>query len=174
MPLASRKNCVSCQTIKAENAHDPDRSRLYKLIDLYHLKGTTMTAINQAYPDISYLALRNHAKKHQHPSEKQRVKNAEKETVIQRRSDELTLYRHHNEARKELIAKAMQGIETGDIKLTAAALVNLLKQEADIEEKSKDRGLEVMKMMSKFQSGEIASKEALYGPDYTQTPTERP
>lgn len=159
MAFKHKNGCLTCNLIKQESPKDPKASRMYKLIDMYHLKSQTLTAIHSSYPQITYLAIRNHALKHQNPSEKQLIKSREKEIVNDARYKEVSTYKHHNDNRKELIAKGMEALQSGDMRLTSTVLAQLLKQEADIEEKQKDRSFEVFKMMAKFQSGELELNE---------------
>lgn len=158
MSFRSKPGCKTCQIIKDESDGytKPQSSRLYKLVDMYHLKGTSLTAIAEEYKGkVTYLAVRNHALKHQNPSEKQLIKTRQREIVTKARREELATFRSHNDNRRELITWLMQQVEEGNVKATLSGLTQLLKQEADIEDKQQDRGLEVFKMMNKFQSGEL-------------------
>ena len=57
--------------------------------------------------------------------------------------------------RREVIDAAMAALEAGDLKLTATHLLKAAKDQDDVEAKKRDQGMQVMKMIAAFQSGEI-------------------
>lgn len=162
MALNYQKLCWSCNKIQEEAgshlAVDAPKSQLYRLFDQYHLKGTTLTAIAQAYPQVQYMAIRNHAHKHQHPSTQKLQQNFKRKTVLDRtyeaRKREGSA-RSHRTDREEMIDAAMTALRDGDMKLSAAVLAKLLKDEADIEAKAKDQNIDILRIMTTSRSGEL-------------------
>ena len=129
---------------------DVKKSALFKLINESQLGKRPMTDVARAYPNLLYISLQNHAKKHQAVTETRLAKAKAKavETKVQqeiKRKDA-----HHTERRSNIIAWLEEQIEEGNVKPTLSGLTALLKQEADIEEKQKDRTHEMQKLFAGY------------------------
>lgn len=157
MAYRFRKDCKTCQIVISE---DPAylKSRLYKLVNDVHLKKMKLTHVSAEYPQVTYASLSRHAKRHQHPSPHILANKAKHEAEMEAKADIVKKIKSSAERRSDLIEKLHDEFEAGNIKGTLAGLVQLERLEVDIEEKQKDRTLEVFKMMAKFQSGELENR----------------
>lgn len=159
MALKARKGCKTCELIKAGDKSLEKRINNSKQ---WTRLGEPLTTIHADYEDkLTYLNLYNHAKKHQAPSEKALALKRGQEKLRELNDEkalEIGKAISHHDARKELTALGVDKIKEGEIKMTAAAVVALLKQEMDIEEKAKDRTAEMMKMFNFYASGEAVHR----------------
>ena len=154
--LKPDKRCKVCQTLKTDK----------KLMErIYNSKafipgGESLRALSRDYvAQFEYQSLYNHAKTHQGLSEedldnKLMMREAREIEVAQLRK-----IVRHQEMRDELLGLGMDGIRDDKIKLNSNNVIQLLKQKADIESKSKDRELDVAKMIQAFASG--ANREVI-------------
>jgi hypothetical protein len=140
-------SCKSCAIIFAESKDDPTKSKLYRMCEQVHLGAAKRTHVQKAYPQLNYMTLRNHINKHQNVTETKRAKLAARDALTQARSRGKV---HHTERRSGVMEWLMEKVESGEVKPTAAALVALLKQEADIEAKQTDQVIEIMKLVNAF------------------------
>lgn len=126
------------------------KSALHKMIQEAQLGRRPMTDVARAYPELQYISLQNHSKKHQAVSEtrlaKAKAKAVEKKVEKEIQAKAL----HHTERRSNIIAWLEEQIEEGNVKPTLSGLTALLKQEADIEEKQKDRTHEMQKLFAGY------------------------
>lgn len=153
--LKVRKGCKTCEMILAGD------TKLEKRLNesrQWVQGGESITAIHEDYKDkVGYLPMRNHAMKHQAPGKKQiLIKQGRQKLkeIEEQKAYEVGKALSHHDARKQLTQLGMEQINEGQVKMTAAAVVQLLKQEMDIEEKAKDRTAELMKTFNYFASGE--------------------
>lgn len=126
----------------------------------YRPGGEALTEIQRDYAkDFSYDSIYNHCQRHQGVNaddiKRKNVQIAAREIEAQHIREAIT----HQSARQEMIEVGVEGIRAGDVKMTAAVVAALLRQQSDIEEKNKDRQLEVVKMIQQFQSGETSFME---------------
>ena len=167
MAFKYKPNCKVCNEIlhESEDMHKPNKSQLYKLINEAQLGKRPMTDVARAYPNLLYISLNNHAKKHQAVTETRLAKAKAKavETKVQREIKRKDA--HHTERRSNIIAWLEEQIEEGNVKPTLSGLTALLKQEADIEEKQKDRTHEMQKLFAGYLANplpEVAVKHIEY------------
>lgn len=155
------KACRVCQTIKKEGG---EKSTLLKRIygsTQWLPEGETMMAILRDYEGkFTYLSLFNHCKKHQAPSDSElaerRIQHLQKEIEVEKIRKSYS----HADVRALILDAAGTKLEEGDTSLVKASSVTAaMKQQADIEEKSKDRQLDIIKMMAAFQSGALRLEE---------------
>lgn len=149
--------CKVCKKIRAEEA-----SGYPKLIKrIYNSRqfvkgGESLKAIAKDYQkDFEYPSLYKHARMHQAATEDDLTTarlNRIHKTTVNAQIDKLV---RHSDVRQLIMDKGMEGIEAGDIKLNANAVLSAANKEADIESKQKDQAIELMKMVQAFQSGEI-------------------
>jgi hypothetical protein len=158
MALKVNVQCLVCKAVKA----DPALRRRIEQSKNFVAGGESLLSIHRDYDGkFLYKSLANHVKKHQAPKKSvldRRVKQfknkkALSEIMATDESKQLAVYTGHNEARKEILDKAMKALEAGDVKLTMNAIVSLLGQEQKAEEAAKDRGLKMMEMFNYFASG---------------------
>lgn len=149
--------CNICKKIRAEEAKGNPKliKRIYNSKQ-YVKGGESLQAIQRDYKDFfSYQSLYKHARMHQAATEEDlttaRLNRIHKDSVNQR-VDALT---RHTDVRQTIMQKGLEEIESGEIKLTANAVLGAANKEADIESKQKDQAIELMKMVQAFQSGEI-------------------
>lgn len=159
MAFHFKQNCKVCNTILQESPDNYKLSALYKLINEAQLGRRPMADAARAYPDLLYVSITNHGKKHQNvtPSRlaKARVRAVEKK--VQQEVAKKTV--HHTEARADALSKLRQMMEEGELKgATFTAMAALLKQEADIEEKQKDRTHEMQKLFAGYLANPLPEK----------------
>lgn len=167
--VKSSSRCTVCNAIKA----DPALGRRLSISKAYVASGESLLSILRDRPDITKKSIYNHVKKHQAPSKaklEKKVKQFEskeayKEIVAETEGRSVAVYTNHNDARRTLLERGLEALDSGDMKLTGSVMAQLLKQESDIEEKSKDRSLELMKMFNYFASG--SGKPQLRQPNRT-------
>lgn len=164
-------NCKACQLVRTEAAgRKVNLSKFYQLCDEYAAGTKTLTTINELYPQLRYLGIRNHVLKHHAASElkiaKLKSKRAMRSTDRER-LDALELevreLKTNIQKRDAIIEKGMEGILAGDIKLSGATVVKALKDADDVEAKRTDQGMEMMKMFEKYQYGELSDFDAARG-----------
>lgn len=143
------KACRTCQVIESEGGtHD---SPLYKRIqeNQLHGKRKPLKDVALAYPQLNYLALINHSKKHQNVTELRRVRSDVKESE-RRAIGKARAKVHHTESRTDLVGWLQDKVDSGEVKPTLSGLVALLKQEADVEAKQTDQALEYAKLFGAY------------------------
>ena len=137
--------CNICKEIKIETLkHGSSKleRRLYNCSKF--VKGGEPQAKIARELGISPIALSRHLKVHQNP---QAVENRFQETVEKKAAS-------HQDVREALKERGMEALEAGEMKIKAADLRGVAKDEADIEERNKDRSLKMMDMIFAFSSGE--------------------
>lgn len=155
MPLYLSKKCKVCTTI--EQGDDKLLARLYHSSHYLGTKGEAVAAIGRDYPELHIRSLWHHLNNHQaidggdlqsagiSATDKQAVKGALKEVI------------EHGRVRDLILEKGYKGIKSGKIKLKASDVRAAAKDASDIEERGKDRQVEVMAMIMKVASGEVTS-----------------
>lgn len=156
MSLKVDKRCKVCNAVKA----DPKLlKRLYKS-RAYVPGGESLRDIAREHlGQFTYDGLWNHCAKHQGVNE---ADLKDKRLHYTARVEEAKMLRQaisHQDARQELVDIGLKEIRDGSVKMNASTVASLLKQQSDIEQKEKDRQLEVLKMVERFQSGEMAFNE---------------
>lgn len=146
--------CNVCQQILKENEADPSRSELYKEIQKHHVGALALIDVWRKYDakgiKFLYPSLLRHAKKHQAVTEKKRTRaivKAQEQRITKEAERKLI---HHSERRTNLLEWLDDQVQSGAVKPTASAIVALLKQEADIEERQKDRTHEMQKLFASY------------------------
>ena len=156
MPLKIDKRCTVCQTIEAG---DVDLLRRIYRSSKFVAGGESITQIAQDYTDkFKYGALARHSSRHQtiHESD---LKTSTLNKIAQNGANAAVLaVVKHGDVRKLVMEKGYKQIKSGKIKLKASDVIKAAKDDADIELKTKDQGLQVMEMMMKFQSGELQER----------------
>lgn len=154
--LKIRAQCATCKAVKA----DPELLRRISLCKRFVPGGEPLAAIERDY-QLPHKGLYNHVAKHQAPNQAKldkQIKQFETRQALKdiESGDEkrvVAVYAGQAEARKDILTKAMQALEDGDVKLTMSSIVALLGQEQKAEENAKDRGLKMMEMFNYFASG---------------------
>lgn len=149
--------CKVCKKIRAEEAAGSSKliKRIYNSRQ-YVRGGESLKAIAKDYQKyFEYPSLYKHSRTHQAATEDDlstaRLNRIHK-TTVNAQIDKLV---RHQDVRQYIMDKGMEGIEAGDIKLNANAVLSAANKEADIESKQKDQAIELMKMVQAFQSGEL-------------------
>lgn len=152
MPFKPDGKCKTCQRIKAGDKALLERINRSK----EYIAGGEPLSVIARDESIRYAALINHAKKHQAPNKarlakKQKQhesKEALKEIQAADTARTVTIFTGQAEMRRELLTKAQEMFDKGDIKMGMSHVVSLLGQEQKAEEAAKDRGLALMKMFN--------------------------
>lgn len=149
--------CKVCKKIRAEEAAGSSKliKRIYNSRQ-YVRGGESLKAIAKDYQKyFEYPSLYKHSRMHQAATEDDlstaRLNRIHK-TTVNAQIDKLV---RHQDVRQYIMDKGMEGIEAGEIKLNANAVLSAANKEADIEAKQKDQAIELMKMVQAFQSGEL-------------------
>jgi hypothetical protein len=151
MALKYDERCKTCQVIQAESPNDRTKSKLYKLIEQAQVGKMPLTDVARAYPNLRYLRIHNHSRKHQATTERRiaqaQVQQDEKRIMAKSRSEVV----HHTERRSTALEVLQNMMDQGQLKgATFSAMAALLKQETDIEEKQKDRVHEMQKLFASY------------------------
>lgn len=156
MPLKIEKRCRVCKTI-----HEGDATLLKRIYAsaFYKTGGEPLRQIHDDYTErFTYASLRNHVRLHQGVSERDLKRSALNKLHQTTSNRAVAQVINHNEVRKLVMEQGYKGIKSGRIRLKASDVVKAAKDQADFEFKAKDQALEVMRMMEKFQSGEIVAE----------------
>lgn len=153
MALIYKVGCKVCAQIREENPLHMTEARLFRLVQDYQTKKTTLTAISGAYPNLLYQSIRNHGLKHQNPSDRALAKSAKSEVLKETRERQLTEMRHQNELLQTVINQVMDKLDDGDLKMTVRDGLMAAKIKSDVELKQTDQRLELEKMVQHFASG---------------------
>lgn len=171
MALKLDRRCNICKLIEAGD--DALLKRLYKSSHFKGTKGESLKAIHRDYHDkFEYPNMWRHLKNHQFLTEDDAKRagvsvqdaNAAKKLV----KDAVVT---HSEVRELILKKGKAGIASGRIKLKASDVRAAAKDAADIEERQKDRQVQVMDMILKVASGEVVSGLFGAGSNSEQTRT---
>ena len=166
MPVAfqPQRLCKSCMLIFDEAGDGaPSTSQLYRKFVKVNKGGSSLRQIERelraAGTPISYDSLRNHSQYHQDvgnmaartPFDK--VAKVTNEMIASVEKREL----HHTDRRSAVLDKLQDLLVKGELKgATYTAMATLLKQESDIEEKQKDRTLEIQKLFASYVGNPLA------------------
>jgi hypothetical protein len=150
--------CKVCQTIQAEKGRKL-LTRIYGSRP-FDSRGESLSAIADDYKgDFAYVNLLNHVKRHQALTDRQLANRRIESLSREIEAEKIRQHFSHNDLRQLVMDKGYEDIKEGKVKLTATSIMTAAKQASDIEEKNKDRQIEVMKMMAAFQSGELIREE---------------
>lgn len=158
MPLKTSSRCKVCLLITEYN----DVRLLQRIYGSarFVAGGETLADIYRDYEDhFGYSALTIHAKRHQALTEGDLKKQTLTRLNNQAANKAVLSAIHHGEVRKLVMERGYKGIKSGRIKLKAADVLKAAKDEADIELKQKDQSIEMMKMITMFQSGELKTAD---------------
>lgn len=108
--------------------------------------GEPQSKILRAY-GFNPMAMSNHLRLHQNPNEVAIVEERFNETLKNKGSS-------HQEVREAMKEEGMRALKDGEMRINASALRGVTKDEADIEERNKDRSLKMAEMIFAFTSGE--------------------
>lgn len=183
MPIAfmPQPQCKACNLIADQAGDNPPHTaalyRKFKKVNqgLITLKSVQRELAKQGQK-VSYDALRNHAQKHQDVSadtlkapvgkspRADRTLQAERVVNIELAEKQL----HHTERRASILDKLQAMADNGELKgATFTAMATLLKQEADIEEKQKDRTQEMAKLFAQYVGNPLAIAD-IPQPEYVE------
>ena len=159
-----KSNCKTCQRIKREKADGRETllNRLYNS-RAYDSRGESLSKIareitnQKPYNGVwrtTYQSLTKHTKYHQALTEDQLVESKIARSVERRDNQIIREVVKHRDVRDRIMLKGMEQLESGELKLTAAAVVTAANKEADLEMKEKDQKIQIMQMIAMYQSGE--------------------
>lgn len=106
----------------------------------------------------AYQSITRHCKYHQAISEDDLINNQVVRAAKRKDDEVVRKIVQHRDVRQMIMDKGVEQIESGELQLTAAAVVTAANKEADIELKQKDQQLKLMEMVAMFQSGEVQRK----------------
>lgn len=117
--------------------------------------GEALTNIQRDYVgDFEYSSLRNHALKHQNLTEDLLVDKRLREMGREINDKRVKNLIGHVDLRQAIMDTAAEMLAKGELKgISASTALRAAKDASDIEEKNKDRGVEVLKMYNFFASG---------------------
>lgn len=148
--LRPNKRCNVCQALKT------DRKLLQRIYDSkqYIKGGESLKQIARDYEgQFEYQNLYNHCKFHQgltsEDIERKQLQRAAQQIEVQ----QIKQVVRHGEVRDTILEEGLRQIKAGEVKMTLAGIVAAAKHASDIEEKAKDREIEVFKMIDDFSSG---------------------
>lgn len=148
--LRPNKQCKVCQTLKT------DRKLMQRIYDSKQFikGGENLRSIARDYVgQFEYQSLYNHCRNHQaltaEDLDNKRLLAAAKEIEVQ----QLKKVVRHGEVRDVVLEYGLEAIKSGNVKMTLSGIVAAAKHASDIEEKAKDRQLEVFKTIDDFASG---------------------
>lgn len=158
MAFSPEDRCKVCQVIQAPGGQKLLK-RIYKS-RYFDSRGESLNSILQDYEgQFSYVSLRTHAKKHQALTEKQLTNTRLKHLQNALEAEKIKQIINHHDVRGLIMEKGYDDIKEGRVKLTASSIVGAAKQASDIEEKNKDRQVEVLKMIGAFAAGELKRED---------------
>lgn len=155
-----KKNCKICRTIIDTETGD----ELYKRIALskaFTRDGEPLTAIWRDFPSsFSYLALQNHTKKHQAPTDAMLKSNRLGKFAEDQQLKELKEAVNTLKARDDIIRKILEKADDPEFleKANIRDLLKALKDQDDVKAKQKDQDLDILKMMAGPRSGEFVQQ----------------
>lgn len=158
MAFTPHPTCKVCIAIQADGGQSLLK-RIYRS-RAFDPRGESLNQIARENEDtFSYLSLLRHAQRHQALDRKQLAQRRIASLSREIENEKIKQHYSHNDLRELVIDKGFKDIESGDVKLTATSIMTAAKQASDIEEKSKDRQIEVLKMIGAFASGELVREE---------------
>lgn len=145
------QKCKVCKRLKT-NGGKQLAERIYAS-RAYVKGGEAIQAIANDYiKSFSAGLLKKHIKEHQFLEDELDTKAAKKDVAAAKVRELIT----HQELRQQIMDIAGEQARKGELKgITAAAALKAAKDQSDIEEKQKDRALEMAKMINYFASGEL-------------------
>lgn len=175
MALKASPRCPVCKLIQTTM---PQLEARLNRCSVYLPKGESMLNIYKDLGGIgpreygtlafSYNQLRTHTARHQAPNthaikdaikrreiraQANRLKDDQANAIVADAKARRITYRGHTTTRPELIQAVLDALAEGGVKLSGTNLVQLLGQEQKADERAKDRGLEMMKMVNFFAAG---------------------
>jgi len=130
----------------------------------YHRSGEPLAKIARDLTDqqpfngvekTTYQSLYKHCKYHQALTTEDLVESRIMRSAKKKDNAFIRELVKHQDVRQKIMQKGVEQIESGEVKLTAAAVVTAANKEADIELKEKDQKIKVMEMIAAYQSGEL-------------------
>ena len=140
--------CNICKKIKNETLKDGSSKlerRLYNC-SKFQKGGEPQSKVCKDY-GFNPVSMSKHLKLHQNPDAAVAVANKFQQTLEKKAIS-------HQSVRDKLKEKGLEALEEGELKMTASVLRGVAKDEADIEERNKDRSLKMAEMIFAFTSGE--------------------
>lgn len=160
--------CKTCKRIRMEQSQGRETflKRLYAS-KAYVKDGEPLMRIAKAVTHqkpfngvwkTTYQSLDKHTKFHQAITEEDLI-NSKIVRAAKRKDNAIVREMiQHRDVRQEIMAKGLEQLDTGELKLTSASVVAAANKEADIELRQKDQQLKLMEMVAMFQSGEVQRK----------------
>jgi predicted fused transcriptional regulator/phosphomethylpyrimidine kinase len=153
--------CNVCKAIVAEYKKDGSSKLERRLLNCrkFNPRGPeTQTDIGREY-GFNVVSMSRHLKYHQNPKEEVAIQNKmDRNIEIKAKT--------YQTAQNIILDKGIEGIESGDIKLTANTVATVARDKMNQEEKNKDRQVKVLEMLYAFASGELKP-----GGDSLQSPS---
>lgn len=109
--------------------------------------GETQTNIAKDY-GFTLVSLNTHLKYHQNPRQDAVIEERMNRNMTQE-------VKKYASVQDTILEKGLQGIEDGEIKLTANTIATVARDKMNQEERNKDRQVKVMEMIWAFSSGEL-------------------
>lgn len=158
MAFKPEDRCNVCKYIQGTGGQKLLK-RIYKS-RAFDPRGESLHVIAREHEgDFGYLSLLNHTRKHQALTDKQLANRRIESLSREIENEKIRMNYSHSQLRELVIDKGYEDIKNGDVKLTATSIMTAAKQASDIEEKNKDRQIEVLKMIGAFSSGELVREE---------------
>jgi len=159
MPIKYVKTCNTCKFIKKESRKKLPQGtylvdRIYKS-RAWTKSGQSLKSLQLEYGTASYNAFVRHCKNHQAPTQEQL--DAAKIDAIMRPTEEIiarNVIKTEN-VRQEVMDRAMEALQSGEIKPRVADMLKAAKDQDDVEAKRKDQAMQLMTMINAFASGEL-------------------
>lgn len=159
MAIVYKAKCKVCDTIKI------DQGLLTRIFESsFYIEGSPLT-LKEIWREagaedapFSYLSLTKHVKKHQFMSqtelEREKVNKVVADAQARALKNQLENLTHGG-VRAAVMEKGMEALNAGTMKISAKDMLSAANKEADIEEKQKDRNLQIMDMVFAYASGEL-------------------
>lgn len=154
--LKTDKRCNVCKVILAGD--DALLQRLYQSFHFRGKRGEPLINIAKAYSEhFDGQSLWRHLSKHQFiDAETARAHDI----AVQDKTSATKVIKEaigHTEVRELILKRGYKGIKSGTIKLKGSDVRAAAKDASDIEERQKDRSLQIMDMVMRVASGEVTS-----------------
>jgi hypothetical protein len=149
--LKLEPRCGICQEIKKEY-RETNSSKLERRINncrKFNDLGEPQSRICRDY-GFAPLSMNKHLKMHQNPDDNALIENNMERNITKAAS--------RTEIRNELAEIGMEQLKNGEIKMNAATIRAVLKDQDDIELKQKDQAIKVMETIAAFMAGEVKNE----------------
>lgn len=163
MPIKYVSTCNTCKFIKKEARKKLPKGtylvdRIYKS-RAWTKSGQSLKSLQLEYGTASYNAFVRHCKNHQAPTQEQM--DTAKIDSIMRPTEEIiarNVIKTEN-VRQEVMDRAMELIQSGEIKPKVSDMLKAAKDQDDVEAKKKDQAIQLMTMIQAFAAGELEAPE---------------